>query len=670
MSRWNVRNIFFLGVEDAFRGIELDPGKVNVIAGASGTGKSAVIKALDYCLGSSECELPIFIKRRAVAVGVKWSYGEDDLLVCRHIPPPGKKSSDFMFVARGRNLPLPRRLADIEGRATVEAAKKVIELAFGIGDVPDRPTENSAQSRERPTARHVTPYIFVTKDVIDSETVLLHGLNDNRKSKIIVSTLPYFLGVSTESSAAAEGKLRQLRKALELETARENARRTGETLVKQRAKILLEEGRQVGLVGNVPQVGGEEEFLDLVRSSLKEDAEIRGPQSPSGSEISTLHARRREVLGQLNQAKRRQRALQLAAEEATAYGHAVTRQLEKLQIADYLLPGDSPTSCPICQSTTDAGAKAAHAIRSSLATLRSESSSVDRVRPRIDESAEELAEQTLNLGNSLRSIDASISSALASAEQSRQMESLAQARAYYRGKVSFFLDTLSDQLLRPARDMQALRDEIETLEKAVDADARRVRLQRAESLVSRYASEIFDALPKEEPCIGADLQFASREPSISVVEPGSDGLVLTMADIGSDQNYLAVHIALSFGLQRFFEKERRPVPGLIVLDQLSRPYFPNSGSDRDSPDDGEEIEDLSKDVVQISSDDEDFEAMRQHVDFLFKEVDRRSGLQVLLLEHAYFRDDPRYVNATKERWTRISGRALIPKHWPRRPEAR
>jgi hypothetical protein len=668
--RWNVRNIFFLGVEDAFREINFDPGKVNVIAGASGTGKSAVIKALDYCLGSSECELPIFIKRRAVAVGVKWSHGQDDMIVCRHIPPPGKKSSDFMFIARGRNLSLPRRLADLEGRATVEAAKKAIELAFGIGDASDRRTENPTQSRERPTVRHVTPYIFVTKDVIDSETVLLHGLNDNRKSKSIVSTLPYFLGASTESSAAAEGKLRQLRKALEFETARENARRTGETLVKQRAKILLEEGRQVGLAENVPQVGGENEYLDLVRSSLNEDAEFQSSQSTSGSEISALHAKRREILGQLNQAKRRQRALQLAVDEATAYGHAVTRQLQKLQIADHLSLGESPRTCPICQSPTDAGVEAAHAIQSSLATLRSESSGVDRVRPRIDESVEELTEQTLRLGNDLRSVDAAISSALASAEQSRKMESLAQARAYYRGKASFFLDTLSDQLLRPARDIQSLQDEIETLEKAVDADARRVRLQRAESLVSRFASEIFDVLPKEEPCIGADLQFASREPSINVVEPGPDGLVLTMADVGSDQNYLAVHIALSFGLQRFFEKERRPVPGVLVLDQLSRPYFPNTGSDSDAADDGEEVEDLSKDVVQISSDDEDFEAMRRHVDFLFEEVNRRSGLQVLLLEHAYFRDDPRYVNATKERWTRASGRALIPKDWPRRPEAR
>ena len=61
-----------------------------------------------------------------------------------------------------------------------------------------------------------------------------------------------------------------------------------------------------------------------------------------------------------------------------------------------------------------------------------------------------------------------------------------------------------------------------------------------------------------------------------------------------------------------------------------------------------------------------FQAMRRHIDFLFAEAAHRTGLQVLLIEHAYFADDPRYVAATRERWTRASGGALIPLDWPMR----
>jgi hypothetical protein len=62
-------------------------------------------------------------------------------------------------------------------------------------------------------------------------------------------------------------------------------------------------------------------------------------------------------------------------------------------------------------------------------------------------------------------------------------------------------------------------------------------------------------------------------------------------------------------------------------------------------------------------------AMRKHIQFLFDETTRRPGLQVVLIEHAYFADDPRYVAATRHRWTRKSGDALIPLGWPSRPDA-
>lgn len=112
-----------------------------------------------------------------------------------------------------------------------------------------------------------------------------------------------------------------------------------------------------------------------------------------------------------------------------------------------------------------------------------------------------------------------------------------------------------------------------------------------------------------------------------VIEGGS-GAVLRMPDVGSDQNYLAVHIALSFALQRYFETVKAPVPGVLVLDQISRPYFPTRGEDADETE------------IEGREEDEDVQAMRKHIDFLFDETARRSGLQVLLIEHLFRRRSP------------------------------
>ncbi len=82
---------------------------------------------------------------------------------------------------------------------------------------------------------------------------------------------------------------------------------------------------------------------------------------------------------------------------------------------------------------------------------------------------------------------------------------------------------------------------------------------------------------------------------------------------------------------------------------MPRPYYPKRGEDESTIGENEEVL-----------------AMRRHLDFLFKESAAQEGLQVLLIEHAFFGDDHRYVAATGERWHRLSEDALIPFDWPRR----
>ncbi|MBS0355920.1 MAG: DUF3732 domain-containing protein [Proteobacteria bacterium] len=674
MMRWNIASIFFIGENGAFRTIELDLGRVNIITGASGTGKSAIIKALDYCLGSSKCQLPVYVRRRCVAVGVKWVKGQDEMISCRQVPLVGSSPNAYMFVTTGRHLRIPRIVEEFEGRGTIEASKARLGQAFGI----ESPIKTEAialerESRNRPSIRQFTSYLFVTKEVIDSETVLLHGLDDNRKAPLIISTMPYFLGVVTESTAAAERRLRQARRALEIDIYREEARRRKDSLVKQRSRVLLGEAKQLGLVESPPDSADETILLEMLRRAIAPTARLL--QYPSADQLDSLQERRQAILKELNQTKRKLRAMSLAAQESQDYETAVTIQHEKLRIAEHLNLLEIPTTCPVCESYAEAGVQVALALKRSLETIRAETSSVGRLRPQISQEIERLSNRAEELSGQLREADAAVASTLSQIAEARRSADLAQLHAYFRGKASYFLETIDDQLHRPAKDLTKQQEEITELEALVDADNRRIRMRRAEGAISRFASEAFSKLPKVEPCVGAELIFSAQGPQVSIIEAGPDGAVLSMADAGSDQNWLAVHVALAFGLQRHFEKERRPVPGVIVMDQLSRPYFPNQKEEmRDLDDDDDDdvrilnydADDQRLDEISIESDDEDYLAMRQHIDFLFKEVAERCDLQVLLLEHAYFPHDPRYVSATKERWTRLSGKGLIPRDWQRR----
>lgn len=651
MIRWNIATIFFLGVSGERRDVTLTPDAMNIITGASGTGKSTLIKAIDYCLGSSKCELPAHVRRRVVAVGVKWVAGPDEMIIARIVPPVGQDTSGYMYVRSGRNLSLPDQVEDLDGATNVEAAKAFIERAFGIGDLGIA-EDGQPGARGRATVRHVTPYLFVTKEVIYSETVLLHGLEQAAKARDIVGSMPYFLGVQDEAGALAERRLRHLQRALEKGEARERHRAAVDTALKQRALSLLVEANRFGLTAAPSPDASEAALLAQVREVA--ETRLAANAYPSEGEIGALHTRRRGILDDLADTRRQMAAARAAIRDASGFEGAVTRQREKLMLAEHLHLNGVVGICPVCEEPSEKGRETAKALTATLTTIRAESAAVERVRPRPVEHGEEVNARFRALNAELREVDGQIETWLRQTEETRQLANLGQKRAHLLGRVSFFLETSGDHDKQPSTNLDSLRTEIQELEARVNREAREIKLKRAEAKVSKFASETFKIFPTVAPCIGSDLDFSSRVPEVVVIEDASDA-VLRMPDVGSDQNYLAVHIALSFALQRYFELVKAPVPGLLVLDQVSRPYFPTSGDD---------------DETEISgkTEDEDVRAMRQHIDFLFTETSRRSGLQVLLIEHAFFADDSHYVAATRERWTRGSGNALIPLDWPTRPD--
>ena len=651
MTRWNIKTIFFLGVSGQRREVSFEADALNIITGASGTGKSTLIKAVDYCLGSSKCELPAHVRRRSLAVGVRWVSGDVQMIIGRLIPPVGQATSTRMFTTSGRDLPLPGSIDDFDGATTLEAAKAFIERAFGIGDLVSE--TDAAGGRGRATVRHVTPYMFVTKEVIYSESTLLHGLEKADKARDIIASMPYFLRVTDEASAIDERRLRQLQRALEKEEARARSRVAAETALKQRATSLLEEAHRIG-VASAPSADASEATL-LAELTVVSRTQLEASAYPSEGELGELNRRRRDILAELGALRRRSQATRTALREATGFHGAVARQRDKLKLAEHLHLNEVAGVCPVCEAPSERGRETAAALQATLTKVRAESVAVERVKPRLVEYDRALEDEAARLNAELRRVDDQIQSWLRQSEETRRLADLGQLRAHLLGRISFFLEASVDEPRQVMRDLNVLRAEIAELEARVDREARDIKLKRAEAKISQFASEAFAALPTVAPCIGSELDFSSRQPEVTVIEAGS-GAVLRLPDVGSDQNYLAIHIALSFALQRYFEVVNAPVPGVLILDQISRPYFPQSGDDDDEAE-------ISGDV-----EDDDVQAMRQHIDFLFTEIARRQGLQVLLIEHAYFADDPRYVSATRERWTRASGRALIPLDWPTRSD--
>ena len=403
------------------------------------------------------------MRRRSVAVGVKWTSGDSEMIVGRVIPPVG--TSTRMFVAAGRDLPMPKTVGDFNGATTLNAAKAFIERAFGIGDLGDEPDLGVA-SRGRATVRLVTPYLFVTKEVIYSELVLLHGLERPAKLATSSEAMPYFLRVIDEASAMDERRLRQLQRALEKEEVLERSRAASDSALKQRAVSLLAEAHRIGISPPPSDQTSEANLLAQLRAVT--ETQLEAKTYPAEGELGALHTRRQEILAELGAARRQSQATRTAIREATGFEGAVTRQREKLMLAEHLHLEDVAAVCPLCEAPSERGRETVKALQSTLLKVSGESAAVERVKPRLIEHDRALDETIARLNAELRRVDDQIQTWLRQSEETRRLTDLAQARAHLLGRISFFLEMSVDQPRQPSRDLSVLRSEIAELEARVN----------------------------------------------------------------------------------------------------------------------------------------------------------------------------------------------------------
>ena len=83
------------------RVVPFSTGMVNVISGASKTGKSSVIPIIDYCLGADRCAVPVRTIRKACSwFGVLIQTSEGEKLLARREPGDQAGTGDMFILAR------------------------------------------------------------------------------------------------------------------------------------------------------------------------------------------------------------------------------------------------------------------------------------------------------------------------------------------------------------------------------------------------------------------------------------------------------------------------------------------------------------------------------------------------------------------------------------------
>ena len=106
------------------REIEFYLGEINIIHGASKTGKTALISCVDYALGSSHCKIPVGKILNSVKwFGVLLKNDNEEILLAR-ISPNEKSKEGTIYLDCGNSVTIPEIIEN--GNNNVSNAKDII----------------------------------------------------------------------------------------------------------------------------------------------------------------------------------------------------------------------------------------------------------------------------------------------------------------------------------------------------------------------------------------------------------------------------------------------------------------------------------------------------------------------------------------------------------------
>lgn len=630
------------------RALPLNRGTVNVITGASKTGKSALVDIVDYCFGAGECRVPEGPIRRCVSwFGLRLQLESGQAFVARKCPSTRAASSEECFVEMATEIDVP----DFESLKQTTNSSGLVSLLSswsGISDHVHEPPAGQTRRALSATVRHGLSLCFQPQDEIIRRQQLFHGAADNWVAQALKDTLPYFLGAVDDDFVRKREELRRLREQLrscERQLAELRALR-GDGISK--ATSLLAQARDVGLTDI-----SAENWEDAV-SALKQVAGSSIPEVsvelPDGDEYSRLASEREGLLGEQRRIRDEITAARTFEEYEEGFSREATEQAARLKsvgIFENMAPGNS---CPLCSHELNDSDSPPNVeqIRETLTDVSSRLESVTRAAPQIEQAIAELETRLQTTNEALTKNRAEMQAVQTANAQVQQIRDSAARQAHILGRVSLYMESLPELPDTQEIEQQAerLRGQCSVLEEELSNDAILERMSSIISILSQQMTEWARQLELEHSKYPLRLDVKK----LTIVADTADGPV-PMDRMGSGENWVGYHLIAHLALHEWFTKKARPVPRFLFLDQPSQVYFPTEKGTETT-------------TADISED--DWQAVTRMFKFVFDVVtELQPGLQVVITEHADINEDW-YQDAIVERWR--GGLKLIPDDWPRDSE--
>lgn len=601
------------------RVVGFEPGMVNVISGASKTGKSAVIPIIDYCLASGKCSIPVGTIRDACSwFGIVIETLEGQKLLARREPGDARQTGD-MFLLEGNTVEVPQDAPT--KNTTADIVKRMLDKLAGLSQLGLNPDAEIA----RVSFRDLMAFTFQPQYIVANPMVLYFNADTTEHREKLKAIFPYVLGALTPEMLAARWEIERLsrdlrRKEAALQTAK-NAVRAWQI----ETQAWIRNAIEFGLLPVETQIPTEwNEVVDLLRRAS--NANTRASFATLGTiepTMQQLHALRQEESdAAVNLADQRQRLneIQRLLSTSETFGSAIKIQRDRLNIASWMRARADDAGDPLV-ALGDGGRDKLDALTEALAGIDVQI----RTQPGLSDAFDK---ERLRLRGEVEAATSRLAAVRQAITLLEQKSEQVRAATYRQDRIERFIGRIEQALVSFDRseedsdlveDIAQLKARIDEL-RGIYSEAQVGRkTSNALRQIENFAATIIPTLDAEWP--NAPIELVIPDLTIKVIHTEREDYLW---EIGSGANWLAYHVAVTLALQRFFTSEvNHPVPGMMIYDQPSQVYFPRGFDVIDSA------------SVLGRTRDEDIAAVRTVFEAIGREVVRAKGqLQAIVLDHA------------------------------------
>ena len=621
-------------------------GTLNIVTGASKTGKSALLDIVDYCWGRAECTIAEGEIRKKVSwFAIHLDNAGEGIFISRRNPGPAGRASDEIYFARGVES-VPEDSTTFEKNITGDGLRAQLSAVLGIAENIHVPPNTASRPPLEASSRHAIIFCLQNQDEIANRRFLFHRQGEQFFPPAIRDPLPYFLGAVDEAHFLALKRYQDVRGRLKrYEREYEEVRSVTEEATTT-AQTLLGEARRSGLL--VADIAATDAAATLAQ--LKTAAEPRPMvldiiDDPT-ADLEQLEERRRRIRNELVDARDEIFEVERASREATEF-EKETREQEARLVSIALISSDDDLPshvCPVCESQLQIPVPSVEEIRASLAGVGTQLASVRRDSPRLQERVAGLEARRAELEEQLRVVQRQMAQRIADNERLRVQQNQFVEQARVAGRIAYYLESASTAA--PQSDLSQiinrLRAELAELEKVLDDDAMESRLDTALNLVGQELTSYASQLSLEH---GNNPLRLDRK-HLTVVADTLNG-PLTLAQIGSGENWVGYHVAAHLALHDLFRRRNRPVPAFLMFDQPSQAHYPPE---------------QDKDGRMAGLPDEDQAAVHKLFEVIYRYSQRmNSAMQIIVSDHVELLDSW-FRDLIAQRWR--DGIALVPANWP------